>query len=220
MRGISTAAIVATLLVAGPAYAHQGNPNMESVVRTVTPETRGLSLAVLNRDDRFELVNHSDADVVIEGYSGEPYARIGADGEVAVNTRSPAFYLNDDRYANVTVPSDATATARPVWKELDRSGRFQWHDHRMHYMGKGVPPAVKDSSKRQKVFDYTIPLRIGGSKGAIEGTLLWTPQAGGGPPAGAIAGLAILAAVGGAAVVAIRRRRKRSGTEQAGEEAW
>jgi hypothetical protein len=40
-------------------------------------------------------------------------------------------------------------------------------------MATGTPPQVKDESKRTKVFDYEIPLRIDGEKGAIEGSLFW-----------------------------------------------
>ena len=44
-------------------------------------------------------------------------------------------------------------------------------------MAKGTPPQVKDESKRTKVFDYEIPLRIDGRKGAIDGTLFWVGPA-------------------------------------------
>jgi hypothetical protein len=40
-------------------------------------------------------------------------------------------------------------------------------------MAKGTPPQVTDESKRTKVFDYEIPLRIDGRQSAIEGTLFW-----------------------------------------------
>jgi hypothetical protein len=200
--------VLAALLLATPvASAHQGNPNMESVVRAVTPRTSGVSIQVLNRDDRFELTNRSSQPILIYGYDDEPYARLLPDGTIEQNTTSPAYHLNQERDASVTVPKSADAKAPPTWKVLDKTHKFQWHDHRMHYMGKGVPPSVKDTKKRQKIDDYTIPIKIGAEKGAIAGTLWWTPQKNSGPPAGAIGALVALVALGAAAVVIRRRRR-------------
>lgn len=214
---------LAALALAAPvASGHQGNPNMESIITGVTPKTPGISLQVLNRDDRFELTNHSKQDVLIYGYQDEPYARVMGDGTVEQNVNSPAYYLNDDRYANVEVPANASAKAAPKWKVLDRTGSFQWHDHRMHYMGKGTPPSVKDKGARQKIQDYTIPIRIGAAKGSITGAYWWSPQKDGGPPAGAIVALVVLVLAGGAAVVLTRRRRGRDGapSDQQPAEAW
>lgn len=213
---------LAALALAAPvASGHQGNPNMESIITGVTPKTPGIALQVLNRDDRFELTNHSKQDVLIYGYQDEPYARVMGDGTVEQNVNSPAYYLNDDRYANVEVPPSASAEAAPKWKVLDRTGSFQWHDHRMHYMGKGTPPSVKDKGQRQKIQDYAIPIRIGAAKGSITGAYWWSPQKDGGPPAGAIAALVVLVLAGGAAVVLTRRRRARGAPSDAEPvEAW
>jgi hypothetical protein len=171
---------VAALLCAAPAAAHQGNPNYRSVVDSVTPAVKGLTLRVLNCDDRFELTKRTGATVTVEGYSGEPYARVLADGTVEVNRRSPAYYLNDDRFAEVKVPASADARAAPEWTVVDRTGRLEWRDHRMHYMSRSLPPAVRDRSKRTKVFDYAIPLRVGSRAGSIRGSVFWRPDDGGG----------------------------------------
>jgi hypothetical protein len=209
-RFLAVAAALAApaLLPPTAALAHQGNPNMRSVVRAFQPQVAGISLQVLGGDDRFQLTNRSaHTTVLVEGYDGEPYARLTPDGTVAVNHRSPAYYLNTDRYGAVTVPKAASATATPDWHVLDRTGVFEWHDHRMHYMARGVPAAVTDTSEKTRISDYDIPIRIGARQGHILGTVWWWPPPDGGAPVGAIVALAVLAVAGGAAVVVVRRRR-------------
>jgi hypothetical protein len=218
MRRALALGVAVALLAASAAQAHQGNPNYRSVVDAITPAVKDLTLHVLNYDDRFELTNRSGRTVTVQGYDREPYARVLADGTVEVNKRSPAYYLNDDRFADVKVPASADPKAPPQWSVVDKTGSLQWHDHRMHWMSKSLPPQVKDKSKRTKVFDYAIPLRVGGQPGSIRGTLFWQPDSGGGAPVGAIVGLVALALVGLGAVAVVRRRR--AGEPVEGAEAW
>ena len=197
-----------TLLVAAPvALAHEGNPNYRSVVKSVTPNTTGLNVEILNFDDRVLLHNTSDEDVEIFGYENdEPYAQVKADGTVLVNTNSKAYYLNEDRQGDAAVPQDLPS--EPAWKELSKSGRFEWHDHRMHWMGEGDPPQLTDKSKETVIYDnWQIPIAVGGTKGEVSGTLTWVPLDSGGLPLGAIFGFAALIIVLSIAVFIVRRRR-------------
>jgi hypothetical protein len=221
LRRALALAAAAALIAAPAAGAHQGNPNYRSIVDTVTPAVRGLKLQVLNYDDRFELTNRTGQTVTVQGYNGEPYARVLADGTVELNQRSPAYYLNNDRNANAKVPASADPKAPPEWKVTDRSASVQWHDHRMHWMGQGLPPQVKDKSKRTKVYDYSIPIAIGSTPGAIKGTLFWQPENGGAPVA-MFVGLGVLAVLA-LGVVALARRRREGGEAKEAEgaaEAW
>ena len=218
MRRMLVAAALATLMApCATALAHEGNPNFRSTVRAVTPAVDGVSVEVLNLDDRLQLINRSGQTVEIGGYNKDVYARVQPDGTVQVNTRSPAYYLNQERFAGADVPHSADAKAAPSWKTVDKTGRFEWHDHRMHWMGKGTPPAVKDKSVRTKVFDWSVPLRVGQQAGAITGTLTWVPKDTSGPPAAAIAAFVVLVALSVVAVVVVRRRR-RAGVDSA--DAW
>jgi hypothetical protein len=219
MRRALALGVATALLLAQAAAAHQGNPNYRSILDSVTPPAKGLTLHVLNYDDRFELTNHTGRTVTVQGYDGEPYARVLADGTVELNKRSPAYYLNDDRYADVKVPASADPKAPPQWSVVDKTASVQWHDHRMHWMSKSMPPQVKDKSKRTKVFDYAIPLAVGSQAGNIRGTLFWQPTSGGGAPVGAIAGLVALVVVGLGVVAIVRRRRTAADTVE-GAEAW
>jgi hypothetical protein len=218
-RPLAAAVALFALIGAAPtaALAHQGNPNMKSVVRALAPHVDGISLQVLGGDDRFQLTNRSKQTVLVQGYDKEPYARIAPDGTVAVNHNSPAYYLNDDRYGAVTVPESASAQATPDWHVLDKTGVFEWHDHRMHYMSRDVPAIVKDKTQRTKIFDYAIPIKLGAAQGQILGTLWWAPAKDGGAPGGAIVAFLVLMLGGVAAVVLTRRRRGRGRGDGGGD---
>jgi hypothetical protein len=217
---IGAVATALLLLGAAAAHAHEGNPNYRSTVSSVTPAVDGVTVEVLNFDDRLQLQNSSGRPVVIEDYEGGPYARLLADRTVEVNTNSEAYYLNDDRFADVTVPDGLGA--RPRWKVVNHTGRFEWHDHRAHYMSPALPKQVTDRERRTHVFDWEVPITVGGEPGAISGSLHWVPLPGGSVPAGAIwgaaAGLILLSLL----VLVVRRRRARGGTGAPGtaSEAW
>jgi len=142
------------------------------------------------------------------------------DGTVQVNQRSPAAYLNEDRYATTKVPAIADPEAAPRWQTIDSSGTFVFHDHRMHYMATGTPPQVKDEGEKTKVFDYSIPIQIDGEEGAIDGTLWWVGPEDTSKLPFAIAGIAVVV-LGGLAVLIVRRRRAGGGDDDPeAKEAW
>jgi hypothetical protein len=218
LRALLVACAATALAAPSSALAHQGNPNYLSEVRALSPSVSGLTVEVLNRDDRLLLHNTSDRTVIVEGYSDEPYARVRADGTVEVNTNSEAYYLNADRFANARIPAGVDPKQPPVWKPLSKTGRFEWHDHRMHYMGQGRPKQVGDPVVRQKVFDWKVPLEVDGRRGAISGVLLWTPPADEKLPLGAILAFAAVLLALCIVVIVVRRRRATGATE--GAEAW
>ena len=224
MRIAVCAVAVAALLLGPPAaLAHQGNPHYRSTITRVTPPVRGISVSVLNYDDRLELQNTSGRTVTVFDYKGKPYARLLADRTVEVNTNSEAYYLNNDRYGQVAVPK--ALGAQPHWKLVDRTGRFQWHDHRIHWMSKSDPPQLKDKNTRTHIFDWQVPIQVGSSRGAIAGSLSWVPLPGGSLPTGAIVVLVALVVASLAIAVIVRRRRTAGGDDEraaagGSAEAW
>ena len=218
MRTFACVVAAAALTLGAPAaaLAHQGNPNYRSVVKTVAPATTGLSVSVLNYDDRLLLKNDSGSEVMVLDYSKQPYIRAAADGTVSVNTNSEAYYLNEDRYGESSVPKGLASA--PAWKVVSRNGRYDWHDHRMHWMGKNDPPNLKDKSVRTKIDDWTVPIQVGGAAGSISGTLTWVPKPSEPLPLGAIFAFAALLIVASLGVFAIRRRRTAAPREKL--QAW
>jgi hypothetical protein len=216
---VSAAAAVALLLGAPVALAHEGNPNYRSVVSKVTPADPGIDVSVLNFDDRLLLHNTSGKDVLILDYADppKPYARVLADGTVEVNTNSEAYYLNQDRQGEGDVPQNLAD--EPQWRQVSRSARFEWHDHRAHWMGEGDPPGLTDKDQRTKIFDWTVPIQVDGQDGSIAGTLTWVPTESGPIPLGAIFGFAALVVVLALVVFFVRRRRAAAAERDGGEDA-
>ena len=228
-RRIACAAALCALAAGIPAtsaLAHEGNPNYESLVTGVTPQVPGFRVQVLNGDDRLEVENGGSRTVTIEGYNRDPYIRMSPGGTVAVNLRSPAYYLNQDRFYGTKVPASANAKAAratPQWSVVTRTGRYEFHDHRMHWMAKSVPQQVADKAKRTKIVDWQVPVHAAGAAGSISGSLFWR-GAEPGAPIGAYIGFGAIALLGAAAVVIVRRRRAVAGPTKAPPksrtEAW
>ena len=219
IRGAAAAALAVLCVAAPAALAHEGNPNYRSEVRAIAPALPGLEARVLNFDDAIEVRYDGERPLVVEGYRGEPYLRFNPDGLVEVNRRSPAAYLNEDRFAKVELPDRADHRAPPSWAEVAENGRYDWHDHRIHWMGEGtLPPQIEDEGERTRVFDWGIPMASAGQAIEVRGTLTWLGEEEGGFPVAA--GITLGAAlVGGALlVVLVRRRRSRAGAPA--KEAW
>ena len=203
--GALALAIALLALTAPVALAHQGNPHYRSVVKSITPATSSLNVVMTNFDDSLLMTNKSGKDITVLDYQDKPYAQVLADGTVKVNTNSEAYYLNEDRLGETAVPAGLGST--PKWKELSKSGRFQWHDHRSHWMGKSDPPNLKNKDEKTFIDNWTVPVEVDGTKGTIAGSLTWVPLDEGGLPLGAIFAFAALIIVLCLVVIVVRRRR-------------
>jgi hypothetical protein len=202
------AALAATTLALAPAAAGHGGGGalgFRSSVTGLTPDVPGVTVQVLDYDDRLVLRNETGKPLVIEGYEGEPYLAF-RDGQVLRNARSPATYLNDDRFGAVEVPERADPKASPEWEEVAQKEEYEWHDHRIHWMTDSLPPKVAEAKDEpHHVFDWNVPGTLDGKRFAIAGSLDYEP-----PPSGnatLLVGAAAVVLLGGAGVVLLRRRR-------------
>jgi hypothetical protein len=196
----------------GNPISDQGsNYNYRSNITSIAPHVPGLSLQVLEFADRMLLINHTGRTVTIYGYDGEPYARVLGNGTVEQNLRSTAVYLNTNFYADVTPPASASTNplTPPEWQVVDKTGQFEWHDHRIHWMSPQTPPQVKNKDKLTKIFNWTVPISVGAQKGTVDGQLFWTPE-NSKAPVGAIVALVIVLLGSAGLVIVVRRRRRRS----------
>jgi hypothetical protein len=202
-------------LIACPAAAAHGGgaaKGYRSTVERITPSIPGVSLRVLDGDDQLELTDTAGRRVVVLGYDGEPYLLFTRRG-VYRNERSPATYLNDDRYGKVDVPTSADPKASPRWKAVAAGVGYAWHDHRIHWMSPIAPPAVRTAKEQpHHIFDWRVPAMVDGRRVAITGSLDYTPpDAGGLPPwVFAMIGVVLAGLIGLGVLLLIRRRPSRA----------
>jgi hypothetical protein len=201
-------ATVAVLLAPQTGLAHKGVPGYVSTVTAVSPPPPGVTVSVLDGSDRLVLENDGVDEIVIEGYDGEPYLRFTPDG-VFRNTNSPATYLNEDRYGNVALPDNADASAAPEWELVSSRGRYEWHDHRIHWMSEIPPPQVRAApDEKQRVFEWEVPGTANGEPFVVAGTLDYEPPASSRPALIYLALPLVALAIAGGAWMTIRRRRR------------
>ncbi|MBK8294887.1 MAG: hypothetical protein IPK93_09035 [Solirubrobacterales bacterium] len=203
------------LLLAAPVQAHKASSHdFESVPESIVPPAlgAGITFEMTDYDSQIRLQNDSGREVVVKGYDGEPYARLDPDGAVYLNSRSPAFYLNQDRYARTAVDPSADPSAPPKWVRQATEGEFSWFDKRSHSMQTGPPPSIEDTTQPQAVKDYGIPLEVDGQPAELKGTLYWSGKSE--FPMGIVAGLLvatfICAMLGVFALEAVRRSPEES----------
>ncbi|MDQ1664479.1 MAG: dye decolorizing peroxidase [Actinomycetota bacterium] len=166
---------VLTLLgIAVPASAHDTGVNYRTHISAVTPAVPGLTVTASVDGSYLRVRNTSAEPVIVEGYEHEPYVRISSAG-VEQNTLSPATYLNQELTIG-EVPAQADAKAVPVWEKISAQPLYQFHDHRIHWMGNGRPAVVdKDPAAPHLIKNWTVPLVAGGTQVSVQGTLRWQP---------------------------------------------
>ena len=173
---LALALVLCAVWAAPPAGAHEGEHAFESLISGLSPVTAGTGIEVrmLDYDEQIELINRSGKTVIVEGYAGEPYARVESEGPVWLNLRSPSLAPSNDRWGRTPPRGDEDASRPPNWVKVGDHGRLTWFDRRSHYRRPGTPPAVTDAGQRQQLWDYRIPISVGGAPAEILGSLHWT----------------------------------------------
>lgn len=171
LLGVVALACGAALFVAAPASAHTlSGPqpaNFRTSVLDVVPEQPGVEVAIVDGGTKVQLTNGTGRTVVVEGYEGEPYLRIGPDG-VYENRNSAATYLNRSLKGGVVPPGvDVSPDAPPEWQRTSTGRTARWHDHRAHWMGEGLPPVVEaEPDAPHRISTGRIPFTVGSGGGS------------------------------------------------------
>jgi hypothetical protein len=139
-------------------------------VLAVEPRVHGVHVRIVDAGRRVELRNDSDTDLVVLGYDGEPYLRVGPDGAWR-NRRSPATFWNERADTVGSLPGAFDAALGPDWERLGHDPVVRWHDHRLHWQG----PAPDADAPRRVLATWTVELRLGDREVAVRGDILHEP---------------------------------------------
>lgn len=187
VRVVAVLVAAAAILLAGaaPASAHTdrgvAGSNFAGRILATSAAMPGVTLEVTEFGDSLTALNASSETLTVYGYSDEEYLRIGPDG-VWRNANSPATYLNLGRDGDVDLPANADAAAEPDWRQVSTRPRYEWHDHRTHWMLDSLPPRVAaDPASEHTVIEWEVPLAYAGEAVTVEGELTWSP-----PPRAAV----------------------------------
>lgn len=160
---VVVAAAVAVAAGATPAAAHgiggREPTDLRTTVVGVDPPVAGIEVRTVDFGDRVEL-RSTDVEVVVLGYDGEPYLRIGPAG-VFENARSPAVHLNRSLQPPADVPDRYDASAPPEWRRTSAGDTARWHDHRAHWMA--------DDVTLRGVMPWRIDLEVAGEPVVVHG---------------------------------------------------
>lgn len=102
------------------------------------------------------------------GFVGEPYLRFSSAG-IAVNTHSPAYFLN--RQLPLVVPRGLGPRTPPRWRRIAAGPAYSWHEDRLHSLA-----AAARAPGSAYVGRWTIPLVLDGKRTAISGGLWHVPN--------------------------------------------
>ncbi|MGH9009788.1 MAG: hypothetical protein ACRDYF_08080 [Acidimicrobiia bacterium] len=183
---VATATLVWLGVAAPPASAHSVSgvsaTNFQTTLRSVNPAVPGLEVKVVEAGSRLEAENRTGQELLVLGYKGEPYLRIGPDG-VFENKLSPATYINRSRKGGT--PPEAAEKAKvgdTDWEKVSSEPIARWHDHRIHWMGNINPPEVRNSPDQRHVIkmnaddpQWAVPMWLGTQEIAAKGELVWEP---------------------------------------------
>lgn len=184
---------------AGAASDYRSEPDaLRDAAGQVIP---GAEVTVIGGDDRVRLRWTGDGELVVRGYAGEPYLRLGPEGAFE-NAIAPSVAANRDRYGTVDPAADADAA--PVWRRISDEPVAVWHDHRSHWMSASSDPAgvVAAPGREQEIERWTIAMSVDGRPAELTGRLVYVP-----PPSVWAWVAAVLGAAVATAVVVLRAAR-------------
>jgi hypothetical protein len=195
--------------LAAPAAAHGVGvglrpTNYRTDVIGIIPSVPGLQARVREAGEKIELANSSGREVLVLGYSQEPYLRVGPDG-VFENRRAPTSWANRSVSPVGQAPDSYDPNAPPEWDRISSGSVAVWPDQRSRWVNPADPPEVRRArgERHLVVPRWQIPLRQGEQTLLITGTVTWVP---GPSPLPWVLVVAVLAA---AVLVAVRTPRWR-----------
>ena len=165
---------------ATPAAAHVSGMglsawNYQTTVNGISPPVSGLAIGVREGGNWIILTNTTGRNIIVIGYLGEPYLRVGPAG-IYENANSPSLYLA--QAPSNPGPSPLKGQRLHVeWVRIGDGTSLGWHDHRIHWADPSVPPEVENAPQvaHTVIPNWRIPLIWNGRLLVVTGKVVWTP---------------------------------------------
>ena len=167
------------LIGPAPAAAHgESSPLIHTVVDEVAPAAPTLRASTeVGPAATLSLTNDSETPVEVIAPGGEAFLRIGRSGVLA-NVASAEWYRSGNPDGRGRFPPGIEPGSAPRWVPVSREPRFTWFEHRLHPAPVSVPPGLAGSERRQRLSNWSVPLRVGGAPGRIDGHIEYRPLLG------------------------------------------
>ncbi len=180
LRRLAMVVVPAALLLApGFALAHEGDPNIQTVIEELMPAVPGVSVSVIQGSvvPSLEAYNPTPTELQVLGTDGVPFLRLGPSGTQG-NAASPELYLSEAPSGAAGVPPGVHAGAPARWVPLSRRPVWTWFDQRVPALT-SAPPAVRGRPAASLLGRFAIPLRYGGGPVKAAGVVSYVPPTGG-----------------------------------------
>jgi hypothetical protein len=161
--------IVAALAAPSPAAAHGPvDPAASSYLAKVTRLPPGVTVKVVDGDQRLWMRVDPIRTVEVLDYQGAPYLRFSRTG-VEVNEASAMYYLN--QVPAQTPPLRTGPRVTPRWSHVSAGHAYGWHDGRLHALATTALPRGA-----AYLGSWRVALRADGVPSAIAGGLYYAPS--------------------------------------------
>lgn len=151
--------------------------NYKSEIVGISPRAGQLEVRLLDLGRRIELVNRGPADVVVIGYDGEQWLRVGPRGRFE-NEYSNSAYVARQRPGQVSgpPPDPAKASGPPRWRRTGDGNTLVWRDRRTRFDGPTPDQVLRAPGRGHPVVPrWTVELRRGGAALAVAGRISYVP---------------------------------------------
>jgi len=182
-RGLVASALVVVGIVASAPAAHAHAvtgvkaTNYKSEIVGISGPAGPVDVRLLDLGRRIELANRGRADIVVLGYAGEPWLRVGPRGGFE-NEYSNSAYLERQRpgQASGPPPDPAKASGPPRWRKTGDGNTIIWRDRRTRFEGPAPDQVQRAPGQGHPVVPrWTVELLRGQAPLAIEGRISYVP---------------------------------------------
>lgn len=175
-------ALVALLCWTGVAAAdHPNDTEVTATLGDKPSEMEGMTAQVQDTQGP-QLVVENTTSETLEIYDAEgvPFLRIGPEG-VEANSKAKTFY---ETYGPQGIPvseeareaTNEEAKSSPDWTQVSEQRSWGWFDNRLQTEDMQVPEEVSHAGEPENFGSWEVPVRLGESETALEGSYRYEPD--------------------------------------------